>query len=235
MALTLAFDVYGTLIDTHGVVEALRPRLGSRALAFARAWRDKQLEYAFRRTAMGRYVDFSVCVEQALTYTAQAFGVTLGEGERGELLAAYQRLPAMSDAEPGLAALHGAGYCSYAFSNGSREAVSKLLGDSGLRPYVHDIVSVEEAGAFKPNPAVYQLFLERTGAAAERTWLVSSNAFDVIGALSAGWQAAWVRRLPDAIFDPWGVEPTVTVATLNELPQALPTPGGAAAGGVRRG
>ena len=83
MALTLAFDVYGTLIDTHGVVEALRPRLGSRALAFARAWRDKQLEYAFRRTVMGCYADFSVCVDQALTYTAQAFGVTLGAGDIG--------------------------------------------------------------------------------------------------------------------------------------------------------
>jgi hypothetical protein len=29
--------------------------------------------------------------------------------------------------------------------------------------------------------------------------------------------AAWVKRSDRAVFDPWGVEPTVTVKSLNEL------------------
>ena len=36
------------------------------------------------------------------------------------------------------------------------------------------------------------------------TWLVSSNPFDVIGAISAGMCAAWVKPTPDALFDSWG-------------------------------
>jgi len=36
MALTLAFDVYGTLIDTTGVTVALQQHAGEQAGAFAR-------------------------------------------------------------------------------------------------------------------------------------------------------------------------------------------------------
>jgi len=49
MAVTLAFDVYGTLIDTHGLVSALEKMIGSGAEEFSRIWREKQLEYSFRR------------------------------------------------------------------------------------------------------------------------------------------------------------------------------------------
>jgi len=51
--------------------------------------------------------------------------------------------------------------------------------------------------------------------------LVSSNPFDVIGAINVGMQAAWVKRSPDALFDPWGMQPTVTVSGLMELPAVL--------------
>ena len=52
-------------------------------------------------------------------------------------------------------------------------------------------------------------------------WLVSSNPFDVIGAMSAGMRAAWVRRSPQAVFDPWGIAPSVTVAELTTLAAAI--------------
>jgi 2-haloacid dehalogenase len=80
---------------------------------------------------------------------------------------------------------------------------------------------VEGIRSFKPDPAVYAHFLERTGSRPGDAWLVSSNPFDVIGAVSAGMRAAWVRRSPQAIFDPWGIEPTVTVAGLAGLGEAI--------------
>lgn len=52
-------------------------------------------------------------------------------------------------------------------------------------------------------------------------WLISSNPFDVIGAKVAGLQAVWIKRSPTSVFDPWGVEPTLTVATLTELYDVL--------------
>ena len=55
MSLALAFDIYGTLIDPHGVVQELRKHLGERAPEFSALWREKQLEYTWRRALMRRY------------------------------------------------------------------------------------------------------------------------------------------------------------------------------------
>ncbi|MBK1734605.1 haloacid dehalogenase type II [Halorhodospira abdelmalekii] len=225
MTTTLALDVYGTLVDTNAITDTLRTHVGDRAPVMARTWRDKQLEYAFRRTLMGEFADFSVCIADALDYSLRAFSVTLTDAARTELLAAYQRLPAFLDADPGLDALQRAGYRAFAFSNGSREAVSKLLGDNGLRAYVEDIFSAEMAGAFKPSPRVYAAFAAHTGAQTDDIWLISSNPFDIIGARKLGWQAVWVRRLPNnGVYDPWGAEPTANVSTLTDLPRVLPPP-----------
>jgi 2-haloacid dehalogenase len=38
----------------------------------------------------------------------------------------------------------------------------------------------------------------------------------VIGAKSAGLRAVWVRRNPDEVFDPWGIEPDAVVTDLTE-------------------
>ena len=79
------------------------------------------------------------------------------------------------------------------------------------------IVSARDAQSYKPDPAVYALFPENTGAMPGSNWLVSANAFDVIGALEAGWKAVWVRRDERQVFDPWGIEPTAIVRELDEL------------------
>lgn len=67
------------------------------------------------------------------------------------------------------------------------------------------------------HPAVYQHFLDITGATQHDTWLVSGNPFDVVGAHAAGWTTVWVKCDAAEVFDPWGVDPTVTIADLREL------------------
>ncbi|HRY16347.1 MAG TPA: haloacid dehalogenase type II, partial [Candidatus Competibacteraceae bacterium] len=56
------------------------------------------------------------------------------------------------------------------------------------------------------------------------TWLVSSNAWDVIGAKAAGLRAVWVKRQPDMVFDPWEVEPDIVVSGLDELSARFVSP-----------
>ena len=50
-------------------------------------------------------------------------------------------------------------------------------------------------------------------------WMISSNPFDVIGAISAGMRGAWVKRSFTSIYDPWEIEPTITIGSLTELAQ----------------
>ena len=217
MDTTLAFDVYGTLIDTHGVIVALEKHVGDRAAEFSRAWREKQLEYSFRRGLMQNYENFATCTAEALDHTCSFFKVTLSRQYREALLGEYRVLPAFDDVKEGLARAKRAGFRMYAFSNGSAEAVETLLKHAGIRDYFIDVVSVDEIKSFKPDPAVYSHFLKRSAASATNAWLISSNPFDVIGAVSAGMCAAWVKRTPDALFDPWGIQPTLTVDNLLDL------------------
>ncbi|MFW6216415.1 MAG: haloacid dehalogenase type II [Desulfohalobiaceae bacterium] len=221
MSLTLAFDVYGTLIDTRGVLLALQEHIADQASAFSSLWRDKQLEYSFRRGLMQNYVDFSQCTAQALEYACLAFGLELSQEQKQSLLAAYRSLPAFEDAVQGLQKAKDAGMRLFAFSNGSQKAVQELLQNAGLEHYFQGIVSVEETRLFKPSPAVYCYFLRQSRAWGSETWLISGNPFDVIGAISAGLRGAWVQRSPQAIFDPWEIQPTLRVTSLEQLPERI--------------
>jgi len=221
MAQTLAFDVYGTLIDTQGITRLLERRLGGGAGGFAAAWREKQLEYTFRRGLMRSYATFEVCTAQALDHVLARSGFALSAEDRLEILDAYQELPAFVDVREGLRRVSEAGFRLFAFSNGTARQVRQVLAHAGILEAFQDVVSVDEVQSFKPDPAVYAHFLRRTAARAAEAWLVSSNPFDVLGALSAGMQAAWVKRSPEAILDPWGLDPALVVDDLAQLAEQL--------------
>lgn len=221
MPKVLGFDVYGTLIDTQGVVIRLRNFIGDKAEEFSRVWREKQLEYSFRRGLMRTYENFGVCTSQALDYTNIHLEAGLSEDQKAALLAEYRGLPAFEDVKESLAGLKSDGHSLHAFSNGTADAVETLLVSAGIRDLFDGVVSVDDRQTFKPNPDVYEHLLNTTRASAGDTWLISSNPFDVIGAASCGLNSAWVRRSNKLVFDPWGIEPTVTITSLRELGRSL--------------
>jgi len=217
MPTMLAFDVYGTLIDTQGVVTRLREFVGGKAEEFSRVWREKQLEYSFRRGLMRTYETFGVCTSQALDYTSAYLDVGLTTEQKTALLAEYRCLPAFEDTRESLEGLKADGHSLYAFSNGTADAVETLLAAAGIRDLFNGVVSVDDRQTFKPNPDVYKHLLNATAASADDAWLISGNPFDVIGAISSGLRGVWVRRSAESTFDPWGIEPTVTIPGLHAL------------------
>lgn len=221
MTKVIAFDIYGTLINTHGVVTLLQEFIGDEAHTFSNVWRDKQLEYSFRRGLMASYQNFGICTAQALDYTDQLLSTGLNEQQKASLLAEYRVLPAFDDVAESLTALKVAGYKMYAFSNGTADAVEGLLDNADIRELFDGVVSVDPLYTFKPNPKVYAHMVQIGGASVDETWLVSSNPFDVIGAATIGMQTAWLQRNKSAIFDPWSIEPTTIIESLTELKEKL--------------
>ncbi len=221
MSIVLGFDIYGTLIDPHGVVDELAQHVGERAQAFSGIWRDKQLEYTFRRGLMGRYENFVVCTRQALDYTDSLLQTGLDESAKTALMEVYRILPAYADVPDSLQALADAGFRMFAFSNGVADAVSGLLEHARIDQYFEGVVSVDALRTFKPSPDVYRHFIDVATTDAAHCWLVSSNGFDVIGAVSAGMKAAWLQRSDTIVFDPWGIDATLVVSSLKELPEKL--------------
>lgn len=215
--ITLAFDVYGTLIDTHGVVALLETMVGDKAKAFSSTWRDKQLEYSFRRAAMQNYVTFAQCTAQALDYTCLYYKIELDEEQKKSLMSIYAVLPAFKEVKEALVKFKEKGFRLFAFSNGKQEAVEKLLVQAEVRELFLGVVSVDDLKTFKPNPGAYAHFLRSAEVNGEEAWLISSNPFDVTGSISAGLKSAWIQRSPEAFFDPWEIQPTMKATSLLEL------------------
>lgn len=219
--ITLAFDVYGTLIDTNGVVKLLEKFIGEKSKDFSQTWREKQLEYSFRRAAMQNYVPFSVCTKQALDYTCSFYKVNLDEKQKNELMEVYSILPAFEEVSESLIKLKKEGYRIFAFSNGKKDAVEKLLDNAGIKDLFLGIVSVDDLKTFKPSPAVYAHFLRTANVNGNEAWLISSNPFDVTGSISAGMKSAWIQRSSETIFDPWEIKPTIKANSIIEFVEKI--------------
>lgn len=218
---TFAFDIYGTLIDTEGVKVLLKDFLGVKANAFSDLWRNKQLEYSFRRGLMDQYVDFSICTREALQFACDFTGIHLTDEQKDDLMQAYKVLPAFTDVPTCLKKLKNQGHRIFAFSNGSLNAIHKLLEHADLQSFFDGVVSMESIKTFKPNPLGYQHFIKSSGALKNKAWLVSGNSFDVVGAAACGMKTVWLRRKADSVMDPMGYDPTLILKNLVELPREI--------------
>jgi len=68
---------------------------------------------------------------------------------------------------------------------------------------------------------VYSHFLRRADSVGTDSWLVSSNPFDVTGAISSGIRVEWIQRTPEAIFDPWDIQPTIVISSLLQISERI--------------
>lgn len=190
------FDAYGTLFDVaaaarqvaqgHAPVAPLWP-------ALAEDWRRKQLEYSWLRTIMGAHDDFAQVTADALDWALEARGL-MDAGLRQALLQAFRRLPAFPEAAAALDALRARGKRLAILSNGSPAMLEEAVGSAGLADRFEAVISVEQAGIYKPAHAVYALVETVTGVPPARVAFVSSNGWDVAGAARFGFTTAWVNR-----------------------------------------
>src|SRR4029077_5926719 len=100
------FDAYGTLFGVHSVVEAGRALTGD-PQALSLLWRQKQLEYTWLRTLMGRYEDFWAVTESALRFALRRLDIVASEAEIARLMKAYLSLAPFPEVTRAFAALAG--------------------------------------------------------------------------------------------------------------------------------
>ncbi|MCI4358251.1 MAG: HAD family hydrolase [Thermoplasmata archaeon] len=118
-----------------------------------------------------------------------------GERWSATYRAAYQsaRRP-VRGALPLLRSLHGAVTVGVVTNNHTTEQQEKIAA-LGLGRWIDFMVTSEEEGCLKPDPAIFRAALHRAGvAASESTMVGDSWRSDVLGAVSAGLGAVWLRR-----------------------------------------
>lgn len=185
------FDAYGTLFDVHSVMEAARAvTLDPQALS--QLWRQKQLEYTWLRSLMGRYQDFWLVTGQALRFALRRLGITAAESQIEALMSAYLTLSPFPEVPNALRALRGRPLAI--LSNGSPRMLESAVRSSGLGAAFDHVLSVDAVGVYKPSPLVYDLAVRAFGLPASEILFVSSNAWDVAGAGAYGFMTCWCNR-----------------------------------------
>ena len=207
------FDAYGTLFDVHSVVEVGR-EITADPQALSATWRQKQLEYTWLRSLMGRYEDFWTVTEAALRFAIRRLALTASEAQIRRLMDAYLTLACFPEVKAALGAL--AARPRAILSNGSPRMLEAAVASSGLGIYLNHVLSVDAVKTYKPSPQVYALGPKALGVAAEELLFVSSNAWDVAGAKAFGYQVAWCNRT-QAPAEELGLQADVTISRLDQL------------------
>ena len=187
------FDAYGTLFDVHAAIGRHRAAAGPDADRFSEIWRTKQLEYSWTLTLAGHYVDFSKLTERALDF-AFARVPSVDRGLRGKLLEAYLTLDAFPDAHKTLTDLKARGARLAILSNGTPRMLAAAVEAASMRGLLDGVFSVDAVRRYKPRREVYALVTDSLGIKPAEAGFVSSNRWDVMGAVSFGFKAFWVNR-----------------------------------------
>ena len=210
------FDAYGTLFDVHAAIARHRAEAGPEADRFSEIWRSKQLEYTWTLTLAGRYVDFWTLTERALDF-AFARVPSVNRALRAKLLDAYLTLDAFPDARALLSDLKARAARLAILSNGSPRMLAAAVEAAGLGELLDAVISVDAVRRYKPFPEVYALVTDSLAVAPPDATFVSSNRWDVMGAVSFGFKAFWINRarMPDEYAD---------YAPLREIPDLAVLP-----------
>jgi 2-haloacid dehalogenase len=213
----VAFDLYGTLLEVASVGRAAA-EVTAEPAALVDLWRQKQLEYTWLRSLMGRYQDFWATTGDALDYAIDRLGIVVDDPARARLLGAWLDVRPYPEVPEALAAL--APRRLAVLSNGNPAMLEAGLAAAALRDRFDHVLSVDDLGVYKPHPSVYELALKAFGLPAERILFVSSNAWDAAGARSFGLPVAWVNRA-SAPLERLGAPPDLVVPDLAALADAV--------------
>jgi 2-haloacid dehalogenase len=215
MPAAIVFDLFGTLLDIASLRDAAANVTDDPA-AFVATWREKQIAYSFASAIMGTHEDFDAITAHALAYTAAKYGVTLDRLRRKRLVDAWFDLQPYDDVVPALRVLRDRGMRCAVLTNGTPPTAASAIANAGIDTLIDAVISVEQAGVYKPDRRVYTLATAHYGVTADQLVFVTSNGWDATGAAAFGMHVAWCNRLgvPAETFGP---APAWTITGLQAL------------------
>ncbi|GGO80933.1 hypothetical protein GCM10011348_18770 [Marinobacterium nitratireducens] len=164
----------------------------------------------------GVKTDFATLAKITLQALAARYKIKLSDVQVADVLGGFSSLPAHSDIKPALSKLREQGFRTVAFSNSSLGLIAEQIKNAGLNDYFSDIVSVEEAGTFKPSERAYQFVSAKLGKPSGQLRLVAAHDWDTHGALCAGLKAAYIDR-SGAPYNPLYKKPEIFGNSMDEV------------------
>jgi 2-haloacid dehalogenase len=214
----LAFDVNETLLSLDPIRENLEGIFGSDPPIGE--WFARLLHGSLVANALDQHRPFSDIGAESLINLAGRRGLILRAEDAVAAIAPMSELPPLPDVLEGVPRLAEAGFRMVALTNGSSDVADAQIKNAGLDELLDRVISVDEVGRFKPDPAPYRHAAQVMGFDIGDMVLIAAHDWDCAGAMAAGSQAIFVKR-PGAI---WGLPtppPETQVADIAELAEVL--------------
>lgn len=215
----VVFDVNGTLSDL-GPIAACFAAVGAPEW-LADVWFASLLRDGFALTAAGataRFADLGASLLAGLFSGLEL--ETEPDAAVEHVMSSFCELPVHRDVPAGVEVLAGLGLRLVTLSNGSVEVAERLFSSAGIGSHFERLLSVEQAGVWKPAPGSYAFAARSCGVQTGEMMLVAAHPWDIDGAGRAGLRTAWVDRAGDRYPDHFE-RPEETVASLTELAMRL--------------
>lgn len=199
----LTFDLYGTVVDMQtGLTEAVTPFLERKGWTgephrFVTWWRRAHFEDSMIDSLCDRgHTPYRQIGHRAVSRVMDRAGIDYGQDEVEWLVSRIETLTPFPDAVAALEALKGR-YKLVILSNGDRDMLEAARPHIGFK--FDQIISVQEAGAFKPDWRTYaaaEAIISEAWPHAERGSImhVANHPFDCVGARAYGMRAAFIDR-----------------------------------------
>jgi 2-haloacid dehalogenase len=221
----LVFDQYGTIVDMQmGLAEAVEPFLKRKGWrgepnSFVTWWRRTHFENSMIDALCDRgHTQYREIGHRAVSHVMDRCGISHTQDEVRRLVGEIERLKPFPDILPALEKLRSEGYQLAVLSNGDRDMLE------AARPHIgfdfNHVISVEEAGYFKPHWKTYAKAAEIIGKEPSTILFVANHAFDCIGAKSYGMRTAFINRRKRP-FGHTPHQPDLIVADFTALAAAL--------------
>jgi 2-haloacid dehalogenase len=195
----LVFDQYGTIVDMQkGLTEAVTPLLKQKGWegkpnSFVTWWRRTHFENSMIDALCDRgHTPYRQIGHRAVAYVMDRCGITYTQQEVRDLVSEIEKLKPFPDVVAALERLRAGGYKLAILSNGDRDMLAAAKPHIGF-PFDH-VISVQEAGYFKPHWKTYAKAEEIIGEDRSSCLFVANHAFDCIGAKAYGMRTAFIDR-----------------------------------------
>ncbi|MDO6682945.1 haloacid dehalogenase type II [Oceanobacter sp. 5_MG-2023] len=215
---TILFDINETVLDLSALKPGFTEVFGHESAL--PLWFSLLLHSSNVCIATKVSTNFAELSAAMLDSVAVRYGITLTDDLRAKLLAGFASLRPHADIKPALATLRSHGFRTVAFSNSSLTLIANQIKNAGLESCFDEIISVEETGSFKPDPAVYHFAAQKLAEPIASLRLVATHDWDTHGALSAGMQAAYIDRsgIP---YHPFYRRPDIDASSMDQIVAAI--------------
>lgn len=216
----VVFDVNETLSDMSPLAERFVEVGAARELM--QAWFAALLRDGFALTAVGENPAFAEIGRSVLGDVLVSV-VDLDRDREAaveHIMSGFGSLGLHPDVPDGLRLLGDAGIRMVTLTNGPRSLSQKMFEAAGVAERFERLMSVEDAGRWKPAPEAYAYAAEQCGTSLDAMVLIAVHPWDIDGAKRAGMQAAWLDRR-GAPYPRHFTEPDLIGRTLDELATAL--------------